>query len=293
MKAIHCRKTILRSLTHGCILAILLIDCVDVFAQPEGSRQDRLLEARRLSPIAAGGISSDDDPLQECTIGAASGRATKDGRPMIWKTRDASGGDNAVYLNAANRYKFLAIIDAGSRQSSWMALNEKGFAILNSVAYDLPEGPSGLGNGTLMTFASGNCASVSEFQHILDSTNITKRTTAANFVVMDSTGAAAIYETSGSQYWKFSAQDTIAFPKGYVLRTNFTVTGGGVVGLARFNRTTELFKGFSAGDSVTPKSILRYQMRDFADAGGISYALPFNGTIGGAPYGYIPIQETI
>jgi hypothetical protein len=230
---------------------------------------------------------------EECTIGVASGRATKDGRPMIWKTRDTDSYDNAIFLNSGYRYRFLAVIDAGNRLNSWISLNEKGFAILNSALYDVPTGSQGLGNGTLMTYAAGTCASVADFKWLLDSTNVTGRRTAACFAVMDSTGAAAIFETGGQQYWMYDAADTLASPRGYILRTNFSVAGGGSTGLVRFRRTTALFDGFYAGDSIMPKTILRYQMRDFADANGVPYPIPFHGTVGGAPYGYIPASETI
>ena len=43
--------------------------------------------------------------LEECTIGAASGTATTDGRPMIWKTRDWS--DEAI---VADRMGGMAIV---------------------------------------------------------------------------------------------------------------------------------------------------------------------------------------
>ncbi|HSQ77067.1 MAG TPA: T9SS type A sorting domain-containing protein [Bacteroidota bacterium] len=230
---------------------------------------------------------------EECTIGVASGRATADGRPMIWKTRDTDNRDNAIYRNSSYRYRFLTIVDAGSRQNSWISLNEKGFAILNSALYDLTGGTSGLANGAFMTYAAGTCASVADFRRLLDSTNVTGRRTAANFAVMDSTGAAAIFETGGYAYWAYDALDTIACPRGYVLRTNFSFAGGGTEGLVRYQRTTALFDGFFAGDSITPKTILRYQMRDLADPTGVPYPLPYHGTVGSAPYGYIPIDLTI
>jgi len=230
---------------------------------------------------------------EECTIGVASGRATKDGRPMIWKTRDTDGYDNAVFLNTVYRYRFLAVIDAGNRQDSWMSLNERGFAILNSALYDLAAGGSGPANGGFMTYAAGTCASVAEFKRLLDSTNITGRRTSANFAVMDSTGAAAIFETGGYRYWQYDATDSITCPRGYVLRTNFSTAGGGSEGIVRFQRTSALFDGFYAGDSISPKSVLRYQMRDLADPGGVPFPLPFHGTVGGAPYGFIPVVTTI
>ena len=51
-----------------------------------------------------------------CTIGVASGRATVDGRPMIWKTRDTNIKDNKVVYNDACQYKFVGVINAGDSE---------------------------------------------------------------------------------------------------------------------------------------------------------------------------------
>jgi hypothetical protein len=133
-----------------------------------------------------------------CTIGVAAGKATNDGRPLVWKTRDSQGLNNEVVYNTSWTYKFIALIDAGQTSYSWVGVNEKGFAILNSAIGDLPGG-SGPGNGYVMTIALGTCATVAEFEHFLDSTNVTGRSTRANFGVLDSTGAAKIIETGGKQ----------------------------------------------------------------------------------------------
>ncbi len=227
---------------------------------------------------------------EDCTIGVACGKATKDGRPMIWKVRDADYRTSVMSLNTEYRYKFLALIDVDNNKNSWISLNERGFAILNSVLYDLNGTSSGLFNGEFMTYAAGTCASVSDFKKLLDSTNITGRRTIACFAVMDSTGAAAIYETSGDNYWEYNAADSL---RGYVLRTNFSIAGQGDTGRLRYKRSNALFEDFYNGDSITVKSILRYQMRDFADTNGIPYSIPFNRNIEGVPYGYILAEETI
>jgi hypothetical protein len=233
------------------------------------------------------------DDFEECTIGVASGRATQDGRPMIWKSRDTEGHDNAVFFNTSRKYRFLSVIDTGSRNESWMALNERGFAILNSALYDLEPSDAGMSNGVFMSYAAGTCASMGDFVRLLDSTNIGGRRTAANFAVMDSTGAAAIFETGGRSYWKYDATDTTNCPKGYLVRTNFSLAGGGTEGNIRFLRSSVLVDAFYEGDSLLPKTILRYQMRDLADPGGIPYPLPFHGAINGGPYGFIPATTTI
>ena len=123
--------------------------------------------------------------------------------------------------------------------------------------------------------ALGTCASVPEFEHLLDSTNVTGRRTRSNFGVIDSAGAAGMYETGATQYWKYDATDTNQAPDGYVLRTNFSMIGGGSDGIERFNRTVDLIGGFYAGDSLSHKSILRSQMRDFSDHNSIPIHVPY------------------
>jgi hypothetical protein len=233
-------------------------------------------------------INEYQDPSEGCTIGVASGRATSDERPLLWKTRDAQAINNEVYFNMAFPIKFLSVISAGQTVYSWMGVNEYGFAIINSASSDLPSGSSGMGNGTLMAYALGTCRSVAEFQHLLDSTNVSGRQTQANFGVIDSTGAAAIYETAGYQYWKFDTCDTLQAPAGYVLRTNFAVNGGGNAGIERYRRTCDLMADFYAGDTLNYRSILRHQMRDFSDYSSAPFQIPYPGQLyPGIPFGYI------
>ncbi len=227
----------------------------------------------------------------ECTIGVASGKATSDGRPMVWKSRDNSGApDNEVKYNTSFRYKFLSISTVGSTYA-WMGLNEHGFAIVNALASDLPKGTSGPSNGAFMRDALGSCKTVAEFRHYLDSTNRTGRTTRANFGVIDSTGEAAIFETSGDDYQEYNAADA---PHGYVVRTNFSMTGGGSSGMERYRRSQDLMAAFYSGDSLNVKSILRYQMRDFSDANSRPVPVPYRQSWApGIPYGYINTSKSI
>jgi len=237
----------------------------------------------------AGGFSG--GAADECTIGIASGSATADGRPMIWKTRDySSAPNNEIYYNTADRYAFIGVVTANGRATSspWMGVNERGFAILNSSSSDLPDTTIGPGNGTLMRIALGTCAVIGDFEALLDSTN-GARQTQANFAVMDSSGAAAIYETSGFEYWKYDADDPAAAPDGYIVKTNFAHHGDGSGGgYERYNRTAHLIAGFYAGDSLNCRSILRTQMRDFSDFDSDPVPVPFQGQwLSYRPYGYI------
>ncbi len=223
-----------------------------------------------------------------CTIGVAAGKATVDGRPLVWKTRDLSKRpDNEVYFNSDDRYAFLSIVNAGYTYA-WMGLNEKGFAIVNAYAGDLPRGTTGLTNGLLMRTVLGRCASVAEFQHFLDSTNVTGRKTQANFAVIDASGAAAIFETANTFYRKFDANDTTVTRTGTLVRTNFSVSGGGHEGLERYNRSQALIRQFVAGDSLSAHTILRYQMRDFSDFNSQPVPVPYPARWrSDRPFGYI------
>ncbi len=234
------------------------------------------------------------DDGEACTIGVASGMATSDGRPLLWKTRDNSDKpNNEVVFNTSYRYGFVEVVNAGGSYA-WMGVNEKGFAIVNSYAGDLPAASSGMTNGLLMKVALGTCASVADFEHLLDSTNVTGRKTRANFGVIDSTGAAAIFETAGYVYWKFDATDSTQAPEGYIVRTNFALNGGGTSGIERYIRSNNLIHTFWSGDSLNYRSVLRYQMRDFSDSSSNPIPIPYHGYwAGGYPYGYIDASYSI
>lgn len=214
---------------------------------------------------------------EECTIGIASARATSDGRPLIWKTRDMTGSDNnEVVYSASGDIKYVSVNNADSN-TPWMGLNEHGFAILNSVSSDLERGRGGPGNGRFMQMALQSCSTVADFEKLLDQTNETGRTTQTNLAVMDATGAVAFFETGDNEYWKFDANDPAVAPDGYILRANFAVNGGGRGGIERYRRTTELFKQFLAEDGINHRNILRTQMRDFSDRESKPVQVPFPG----------------
>lgn len=232
---------------------------------------------------------------EECTIGVASGRVTSDGRPLIWKTRDnSSEPDNEVVFNTSFDLNFLEVANAGQTYA-WMGVNESGFAILNSLATDLIVGDNGLSNGALMREALGNFSSISEFESFLDETNNSGRKTRGNFAVLDKSGEAVLYEIDGTNYWKYSTNDSALAPEGYIIRTNFALNGdGNGGGKERFYRSSNLIKSFVEGDSLNYKSILRNQMRDFSDFGSKEVSVPFEDNwISSRPFGYIYTDVSI
>lgn len=226
-----------------------------------------------------------------CTIGIANGSATADGRPMLWKTRDATYKDNVVaYYSEFYKYKFVAVSNAHDTYV-WQGVNEKGLAIINSLTNDMAQitpYSSDNENGSYMRKALGYCATVDEFEQLLKETNSIHRETMANFAVIDAAGNAAIFETANNKYWKFDTKDT---PNGYIIRTNFAFNGDGKKGLKkglysldRYNRSSKLIADLYADGKLTYKDILRIQMRDFSDKNSNPIEIPSVSANSKSPY---------
>ncbi len=164
-----------------------------------------------------------------CTSVIVSGKITPDGRPMIFKHRDASTGmRNLPILIQGERYRYMGLVNARDlgKKNVWGGHNETGFAIINTAAYNLngPEGADSNGDGALMKRALEICATLKDFESLLDTLPI-PRDLNSNFGVMDAEGGCAYYETGNEHYVKFDANDPQVAPKGYLTRTNFGMTG--------------------------------------------------------------------
>ncbi|QDV49838.1 C45 family peptidase [Gimesia fumaroli] len=172
-------------------------------------------------------LMSANSHLNACTTAVISGRATADGRPILWKNRDTkSGRHNEVVFMQKGKYKAVAVVNANNYKTVWMGVNEAGFCIENSLSRDLQdsEKSKGPGNGGLMKRALETCATVADFQALLDKTNASGRTTVANFGVIDAAGGAALFETGPKEYAFYDANDPKVAPHGYIVRSNFSMT---------------------------------------------------------------------
>jgi len=213
-----------------------------------------------------------------CTIGVASGRATADGRPLLWKVRDNGGvPDNEVYYNSALPMPFIAVVTANGEPGSpaWMGVNAHGFALVNADVRDLAD-PLSLANGEFMRAALGCCRSASEFTTLLEATN-GLRDTHANFGVIDTTGAAVIIEASRDEFWIYDAEDT---ERGFIIRTNFAcadTAGAGIDGLAgaeRFIRSTDLVTAWVDAGELSHARLAGRLARDFSNWASLPYPVP-------------------
>lgn len=228
-----------------------------------------------------------------CTIGAFSSISTQSRLPLLWKNRDISNPDQAVYFFRDGIYQYLGLVYAGDSTRVWAGINEKGFAIINSTSSNIGSGVGGgLDDGEVMKHALQYCASIEEFQLFMDSTNLTGRQTPSNFGVMDSTGEASIFEAGGSNYFRHDASNESL---GFMLRANYSMSGDTTrrTGYERYLRGTDLAnKGFQTG-VLDAQYIIEKIARDLGGVGFDPYPLPFCDTVGSYPFGFLPTNNTI
>ena len=236
-------------------------------------------------------------PSYACTTAVISGKVTADGRPLLWKNRDTRDGlHNEVAKITGGKYEAVAVVNAGQRKSVWMGVNEVGFCIENSLSRDLSteEESSGPGNGAFMRMALQRCKTVDDFRRLLEETNISGRSTLANFGVIDAHGGAALFETGPKTYELFDANDPVDAPNGYIVRSNFSTTAqklscnpvaaelNGIYSSDRYLRANAILEDVGA-DHISVQEVVRQCCRDLSDDSGKPYPGSINGEAGSLP----------
>ena len=165
--------------------------------------------------------------VEACTSVLVSGKVSKDGRPFILKNRDTHSLDNLIVQRKGEKYRYIAVTSASDSlpTSVWSGHNEKGFAIINTAAYNL-NGDSKIGDerdGIIMRRALEICATLKDFETLIDT--ISPRFSNSNFGVIDAEGGCAYYEVGVKQWKRFDANDPNVAPYGYLIRTNHGFSG--------------------------------------------------------------------
>lgn len=197
-----------------------------------------------------------------CTSAVISGKATPDGRPLLWKQRDTGTLENKLVYHADGKYPFLGVhnLDDTLNAETFMGSNTAGLAIINTQSYNL-EYPKYKGKmdeeGVLMKRALATCVTLADFEALLAATAGT-RGVETNFGVIDAAGGAAYYEIDPYTFKKFDANDPAVAPHGYLLRTNFSVSGapGKGQGYIRYETESALFTWGFLGNGLTVEFIL-------------------------------------
>ena len=169
-------------------------------------------------------------PAFACTSAIISAKSPyASARPVMFKHRDTDHIDNRMQWFQGERYAFVGLVnaDAGpAPKEVWSGANSAGFCIMNTATYDLKDDDVPASRmdreGIVMFRALEICATVSDFEHLLDSLP-RPMGVEANFGVIDAKGGAVYYEMDN---WRIRARyDVNEEPSGYRVVTNFTWSG--------------------------------------------------------------------
>ncbi|MDR3118289.1 MAG: carcinine hydrolase/isopenicillin-N N-acyltransferase family protein [Mediterranea sp.] len=203
-----------------------------------------------------------------CTAAVISGKITPDGRPMLWKNRDTSDLLNGVRYIKGEKYGFVAVTGyAENPRTVWMGTNETGFAVMNTISYNLTEEEgegSARQNGVLMKRALGICTTVADFRHYLDTLSrpMNVRT---NYGVIDAQGNGSFFEVNSTTYKEYDVNDPAAAPHGFIVRTNYSMSGklNEGAGYVRYQEAQEKLFTVSATREITPQWLFSNLSRSF------------------------------
>ncbi len=217
--------------------------------------------------MAAGGLLTGAG-WQECTTGIFAGESTADGRPMLWKNRDTDQLSNKVVFVEDKPYNYLGVVNAEDTDGRmvWAGVNAVGFAVANSVAYNLPQksGEQADLEGIIMSDALRTCETLADFERFLGRSLGPDLGSRANFLAMDAKGGAAIFETHNHGFTRVDASTS---PTHYLANTNFSRSGAADqgAGYLRFDRETALLEAAKPG-TFTPAWVLQTAARDLGHA---------------------------
>jgi hypothetical protein len=202
-------------------------------------------------------------PAGACTSIIISGKATPDGRPIMWKNRDTDTFQNAIKYFNDGKYTSLGLIDSDdpTGKSIWIGYNSAGFAIMNTASYNLIMKDTIKvkdQEGILMREALMKCANVGEFEAFLNN-HKKPLGVEANFGVIDANGGAAYFEVSNFSYKKLDVNDPAVAPMGYIIHTNFSFTGdpNSGSGQIRYKTAEDLFFQAAQQNNLTIRFILQ------------------------------------
>ena len=206
-------------------------------------------------------------PMYPCTSAVVSGRVTPDGRPLLWKHRDASDLNNRIvhFEAEGGKLEFVGLVNGVDTMANevWAGYNTSGFAIMNTASYNLKNDTSSLSDreGVVMKQALGECRTVEDFARLLDSLP-RPIGVEANFGVIDALGGAAYFEVNSFEVMLY---DVIDSPDGYLLRTNYSVSGrpNEGYGYIRYDNAARLFSRAASERSITPEWITGICSRSF------------------------------
>ncbi len=205
-----------------------------------------------------------------CTSAIISGKATPDGRPLMWKHRDTGEDNNRVDYIKGPKYNFIALINSPDMlPEAWCGTNEVGFSIMNTASYNLnyDNVPSEQMDreGIVMYDALGKCKTLADFEKLLNSYK-KPIGVEGNFGVIDAYGGAAYYEVGNQGWKKVDVNDPIIAPQGYLVYANHSYAGklDDGMGYIRYTNADNIFKNhIGRAGEFTPKWIFQNVSRSY------------------------------
>lgn len=205
-----------------------------------------------------------------CTSAIIAAKATANGRPILWKHRDTSAKNNFIYrVENKGDIGYVALFNGSDEltlDEAWNGMNDAGFAIMNTVAYNLPANSPDWADreGYVMARALATCRTVDDFEQLLK--DLPKPMgVRTDFGVIDASGAGAYFETDDYNYKRYDLADA---PDGVLIRTNYAYSGTPDLGKGyiRHANVEALLAGQIATGSVTPASLTEGLSRAFFNA---------------------------
>lgn len=190
-------------------------------------------------------------PAFACTTVIVSAKASASGRPLMWKQRDTGAEFNYLAFFPADegRYSYTGVVNTADteKESVWCGSNEVGFSVMNAMSYGLSplvtdDRPY---EGIVMKRALEICRTVSDFEEYIKSLP-RPNGLESNFGVIDAEGGAAYFEVHDYGFTRFDVADA---PGGYLIRSNWSVTGrkGEGKGYDRYDVAAAKMKAHTGG----------------------------------------------
>ena len=278
--------------------------------------------------------------LFPCNIGVA---YDSNNIPVIWKNRDRPISHNQesideyieeygynvnlpenranwLFVKPYNNYHdVLSISSADSDYSRFIGMNEKGFAIVNSVIDNDVNENDGLGSrnicnsGQLITEALKECETIDDFRIFLDTLYCTdsNKIIASNFAVLDANGQGGVFEfyidfANGN---KEIDETLLSELNPYIIRTNHFINlnhnnpSDIISSEVRYNKSVDIISSiidtFEFDQLFNLKTFIETDLelpllRHFSDADGDSHPIPYSGEPGyNIPIGYFNTKWSI
>jgi hypothetical protein len=196
-----------------------------------------------------------------CTSAVVAPGGAAAAAPLLWKNRDTSDLSNRLVFVHEAPFSYVGLVNRGGAAGHlvYAGLNAAGFAVMNTVAYNLPkpgeDDMDGL-EGMIMADALRACRSVDDFEALLRARVGSEFGSQANFGAFDASGGAAVFEAHNGGVER---TDVGAQPRSRMVVTNFARGGeeGKGAGYLRFARAEALLAGL--GDApVTAGDLLGF-----------------------------------